>query len=51
MVPYIGGRPDTADLDSLVNLLARRPELRDRIALIFPREPVAELREWIDRLR
>ena len=46
----MGKEPDSLDLDLLVNLLARRPELRDRIAVIFLREfLVNDLRAWLAR--
>jgi hypothetical protein len=47
VVPYVGQPPDTHDFALLVNLLARRPDLRERIAVIFPREPVNDLRAWL----
>jgi hypothetical protein len=47
VMPYAGRKPDTIDLDLLTGLLVRRPELRDRIAVIFPREPVTDLRKWL----
>jgi hypothetical protein len=47
VAPYVGKKPDTLDLALLADLLARRPELRDRIAVIFPREPVTDVREWV----
>jgi hypothetical protein len=48
VVPYVGKQTDTIDLDLLTTLLARRPELRDRIAVIFPREPIVELRKRLE---
>jgi hypothetical protein len=47
VVPYVGKQADTADLEMLAALLTRRPDLRERIAMIVPYEKLADLTRWI----
>jgi hypothetical protein len=47
-VPYVGTKSDGADVDALVSLLSRRPNLRQRVVVICPREKPPSVREWAD---
>jgi hypothetical protein len=46
VAPYVGPPSDAADLDAVAALLKRRPELRERVAVICSREKLSTLREW-----